>query len=40
VPVNRVVPRKRYFDDSDPEYADMTPMFDLVKQIMKGREGK
>ena len=27
VPVNRMVPGKRYFDVSDPKYADMTPMF-------------
>ena len=40
VPVNRMVPGKKYFDVSDPKYADMTPMFDLIKQIMKGREGK
>jgi len=40
VPVNRMLPGKRYFDVSDPKYADMTPMFDVVKQIMKGREGK
>ena len=38
--VNRMQPGKKYFDVSDPKYADMTPMFDLIKQIMKGREGK
>jgi iron(III) transport system substrate-binding protein len=40
VPVNRLVPGKRYFDVSDPKYADMTPMFNLIKEIMKGREAK
>jgi iron(III) transport system substrate-binding protein len=40
VPVNRLQPGKRYFDVSDPKYADMTPMFNLIKEIMKGREGK
>jgi hypothetical protein len=29
----------KYFDVSDPKYADMTPMFNLVKEIMKAREG-
>ena len=38
VPVNRMIPGKRYFDVSDPKYADMTPMFSLIKEIMKGRE--
>ena len=40
VPVMRMQPGKRYFDVSDPKYADMTPMFNLIKEIMKGREGK
>lgn len=40
VPVNRMLPGKKYFDVSDPKYADMTPMFNVVKEIMKGREGK
>lgn len=40
VPVNRMQPGKRYFDVSDPKYADMTPMFNVIKEIMKGREGK
>jgi iron(III) transport system substrate-binding protein len=40
VPVNRMLPGKRYFDVSDPKYADMTPMFNVVKEIMKTREGK
>jgi iron(III) transport system substrate-binding protein len=38
VPQNRPVSGKRYFDVSDPKYADMTPMFNLVKEVMKGRE--
>jgi iron(III) transport system substrate-binding protein len=40
VPVNRMLPGKRYFDVSDPKYADMTPMFNLIKEIMKAREGR
>jgi len=31
---------KKYFDVSDPKYADMTPMFDLLKQIVKAKEAK
>ena len=37
---NRILPGKKYFDVSDPKYADMTPMFNLIKGIMKTREGK
>ena len=40
VPVNHMLPGKKYFDVSDPKYADMTPMFNVVKEIMKGREHK
>jgi iron(III) transport system substrate-binding protein len=40
VPVNRMHSGKRYFDVSDPKYADMTPMFDLLKQIVKVKEAK
>ncbi|HEY7553952.1 MAG TPA: extracellular solute-binding protein [Candidatus Binatia bacterium] len=40
VPVNRMVPGKKYFDVSDPKYADMTPMFNIIKEIMKKRDGK
>jgi iron(III) transport system substrate-binding protein len=40
VPVNRMQAGKRYFDVSDPKYADMTPMFDLLKQIVKVKEAK
>jgi len=40
VPVNRMQAGKRYFDVSDPKYADMTPMFDLLKQIVQVKEGK
>ena len=40
VPSMRMQPGKRYFDVSDPKYADLTPMFNLIKEIMKGREGK
>ncbi len=37
---NRMIAGKKYFDVSDPKYADMTPMFNVVKEIMKGREAK
>jgi hypothetical protein len=37
---NRILPGKKYFDVSDPKYANMTPMFNLIKEIMKGKEGK
>ncbi|MGH7853909.1 MAG: ABC transporter substrate-binding protein [Candidatus Binatia bacterium] len=40
VPSMRMQPGKKYFDVSDPKYADMTPMFNVIKEIMKGREGK
>ena len=40
VPVMRLHPGKRYFDVSDPKYADMTPMFNVIKEVMKGRAGK
>ena len=39
-PLNRLVPGKKYFDVSDPKYADMEPIFKLVKEIMKSREQK
>jgi len=38
VPVMRLQPGKKYFDVSDPKYADMTPMFNVIKEILKGRE--
>jgi iron(III) transport system substrate-binding protein len=38
-PLSRLKPGVKYFDVSDPKYADMTPMFNLVKEIMKAREG-
>jgi iron(III) transport system substrate-binding protein len=40
VPVMRLQAGKKYFDVSDPKYADMTPMFNVVKEIMKKREGR
>ena len=40
VPQNRMTSGKKYFDVSDPKYADMTPMFNLVKEIMKEKQGK
>jgi len=39
-PSMRMAPGRKYFDVSDPKYADMTPMFDLLKQIVKVKEGK
>jgi iron(III) transport system substrate-binding protein len=38
VPTNRMIPGKKYFDVSDPKYADMTPIFQLSKKLMKARE--
>ena len=29
-----------YFDFSEPKYSDMTPIYQLAKEFMKGREGK
>ncbi|MSP37740.1 MAG: extracellular solute-binding protein [Deltaproteobacteria bacterium] len=40
VPVNRMQAGKKYFDVADPKYADMTPLFDLLKQVVKVKEGK
>jgi len=40
VPSMRLQPGKKYFDVSDPKYADMTPMFNVVKEVVKGKEGK
>jgi iron(III) transport system substrate-binding protein len=37
---NRMFAGKKYFDVSDPKSADMTPMFNLIKEILKTREGK
>jgi iron(III) transport system substrate-binding protein len=38
--LSRLVPGKRYFDVSDPKYADMAPIFQLIKELMKAREQK
>jgi iron(III) transport system substrate-binding protein len=40
VPVMRMYPGKRYFDVTDPKYADMTPMFNVIKEVVKAREAK
>jgi ABC-type Fe3+ transport system substrate-binding protein len=41
VPVgNRLVEGRKYFDVIKPEYADMKPIFDLAKEIMKANEQK
>jgi iron(III) transport system substrate-binding protein len=41
VPVeNRLIEGRKYFDVVRPEYADMKPIFDLAKEIMKGNEQK
>ena len=37
---SRLVEGRRYFDFSDAKHSDMTPIFQLVKEFMKGREGK
>lgn len=37
---SRLIEGRRYFDFSDPKYSDMTPIFQLAKEFMKGREGK
>ena len=39
-PLSRLVPGKKYFDVSDPKYADMTPIFQLARELMKAREQK
>src|ERR1043166_3295872 len=39
-PLSRLVPGKRYFDVSDPKYADLGPIFQLTKEFMKTREQK
>jgi hypothetical protein len=39
-PLSRLVTGKRYFDVSDPKYADMTPIFQLTKEFMRAREQK
>ena len=38
VPCDRLGSEERDFNVSDPKYADMTPMFSLIKEIMKARE--
>jgi len=40
MPGSRLIAGKKYFDVSDPKYADMTPMFNLIKNVIKGRENK
>jgi iron(III) transport system substrate-binding protein len=39
-PSSRLVEGRRYVDFSEPKYSDMTPIFQLAKELMKGREGK
>jgi len=39
-PSSRLVEGRRYLDFTDPKYADMTPIYQLAKEFMKGREGK
>ena len=39
-PASRLVAGIKYFDVSEPKYADMTPIFNVVKEVMKGREAK
>ena len=35
---NRIVESRRYLDVARPEYADMAPIFELAKSIMKSRD--
>jgi iron(III) transport system substrate-binding protein len=37
---SRLVEGRRYFDFSDWQHSDMTPIFQLAKELMKGREAK
>jgi iron(III) transport system substrate-binding protein len=39
-PTSRLIEGRHYFDFSDPKYSDMTPIYQLAKEFMKGREGK
>ncbi|HTN72703.1 MAG TPA: extracellular solute-binding protein, partial [Methylomirabilota bacterium] len=39
-PLSRLLPGKKYFDVSDPKYADMEPIFKLVKEVMSARDQK
>ncbi|HEX2261339.1 MAG TPA: extracellular solute-binding protein [Candidatus Binatia bacterium] len=39
-PSSRLVEGRRYFDFSEPKYSDMTPIYQLAKEFMKGREAK
>lgn len=39
-PSSRLIEGRRYFDFSEPKYSDMTPIHQLAKEFMKGREGK
>lgn len=39
-PSMRMTAGRKYFDVSDPKYADMSPIFNLLKEIVKSREGK
>ena len=37
---NRLIEGRKYFDVVRPEYADMKPIFDLAREIMKANEQK
>jgi iron(III) transport system substrate-binding protein len=39
-PSSRLVEGRRYLDFTDPKYADMTPIFQLAKEVMKARESR
>src|SRR5215470_15130853 len=39
-PLSRLIPGTKYFDVSDPKYADMEPIFKLIKEITGVREQK
>jgi ABC-type glycerol-3-phosphate transport system substrate-binding protein len=35
---NRLIEGRKYFDVSDPKYADLAPIFQLAKELMRARE--
>jgi len=37
---NKLIEGRRYLDVTRPEWSDMTPIFQLVREIMKGREAR
>ena len=39
-PANRLAPDGKYFDVVKPEYAELKPVADLIKEIMTANEAK